>query len=198
MIERLAWATAKDARGRDDDETIAGAALARAGLHVDVVDWDDADVAWADYDRVVLCSTWDYPQRLDDFLAWLDSVQDVTDVVNPAPMVRWNLDKHYLADLDRAGVPVIPTMFVERDGTASFPDGGFVVKPAVGAGSRDVASYGPHEHETATARTRPPPDRSRRHEPRWTSWWGASASRPTHGSTSSGSGTTTTRSSRWS
>ncbi|MDT7578800.1 MAG: hypothetical protein QOK35_60 [Pseudonocardiales bacterium] len=159
MIERLAWVTAKDARGRDDDEPIAVAALLRAGLRVDVVDWDDGDAAWSDYDRVVLRSTWDYPQRLADFLAWLDSVQDVTDVVNPAPMVRWNLDKHYLADLDRAGVPVIPTTFVERDGTASFPDGGFVVKPAVGAGSRDVASYGPDEHEAAAAHVERPQSR---------------------------------------
>jgi glutathione synthase/RimK-type ligase-like ATP-grasp enzyme len=151
VIERLAWVTAKEARGRDDDEPIALAALRQGGLEVDVVDWDDPDVTWSGYDRAVLRSTWDYPQRLDEFLAWLDSVADVTDVVNPVPVVRWNLDKHYLADLDAAGVPVIPTTFVERGDTASFPDGGFVVKPAVGAGSRDVASYGPDEHETATA-----------------------------------------------
>lgn len=151
MIERLAWVTAKDARGRDDDEPIALAALRQGGLEVDVVDWHDPDVAWSGYDRAVLRSTWDYPQRLDEFLTWLESVADVTDVVNPVPVVRWNLDKHYLADLDAAGVPVIPTTFVERGDTASFPDGGFVVKPAVGAGSRDVASYGPDEHETAAA-----------------------------------------------
>lgn len=151
MIERLAWVTAKEARGRDDDEPIALAALRQGGLEVDVVDWDDPDVAWSGYDRAVLRSTWDYPQRLDEFLPWLDSVADVTDVVNPVPVVRWNLDKHYLADLDAAGVPVIPTTFVERDGDPSFPDGRFVVKPAVGAGSRDVASYGPDEHETAAA-----------------------------------------------
>ena len=99
----------------------------------------------------MLRSTWDYPQRLDEFLRWLDSVEEVVDVVNPVAMVRWNLDKHYLADLDAAGVPVIPTMFVERDGDPSFPDGRFVVKPAVGAGSRDVASYGPDQHDLAAA-----------------------------------------------
>ena len=151
MIERLAWVTTGDARGRDDDEPLAVPALRRSGVHVDVVDWDDGAVAWSGYDRAVLRSTWDYPQRLDEFLAWLDSVDAATDVVNPVPMIRWNLDKHYLAELDEAGVPVIPTAFVEPDGTASFPGGEFVVKPAVGAGSRDAASYGRDQHEAADA-----------------------------------------------
>jgi hypothetical protein len=151
VIERLAWVTTRDARGRDDDEPLAVPALRDRGLHVDVVDWDDPDVPWAGYDRAVLRSTWDYPQRLDEFLGWLDSVDGVVDVVNPVAMVRWNVDKHYLADLGAAGVPVIPTTFVERDGDPSFPDGRFVVKPAVGAGSRDVASYGPDQHDSAAA-----------------------------------------------
>jgi glutathione synthase/RimK-type ligase-like ATP-grasp enzyme len=151
VIKRLAWVTTKDARGRDDDEPIAVPALVDSGVQVDVVDWDDPGVAWSGYDRVVLRSTWDYPQRLDEFLAWLDAVDGVTNVVNPAATVRWNLDKRYLVDLAEAGVPVIPTTVVERDGAASFPDGGFVVKPAVGAGSRDVGSYGPDEHEAASA-----------------------------------------------
>ena len=151
MIERLAWVTTRDARGRDDDEPLAVPALRSRGLHVDVVDWDDPDVRWGGYDRAVLRSTWDYPQRLAGFLAWLDSVEEVVDVVNPVPLIRWNVDKHYLADLAAGGVPVIPTTFVERDGTASFPDGRFVVKPAIGAGSRDVASYGHDQHGPAAA-----------------------------------------------
>lgn len=151
VIERLAWVTARDARGRDDDEPLAVPAFRHRGLHVDVVDWDDPDVPWASYDRAVLRSTWDYPQRLDEFLAWLDSVAEVVDVVNPVPMIQWNIDKHYLGDLAAAGVPVIPTTFVECDGAASFPDGRFVVKPAVGAGSRDVASYGRDQHGPAAA-----------------------------------------------
>ena len=69
-----AWVTTKDARGRDDDEPDRRMRHSSSGLPVDVVDWDDPDVAWSGYDRVVLRSTWDYPQRLDEFLAWLDAV----------------------------------------------------------------------------------------------------------------------------
>ncbi|MEU4423269.1 hypothetical protein AB0F81_21800 [Actinoplanes sp. NPDC024001] len=151
MIKRLAWVSAAEARGRDEDEELALPALRRAGVEVDVVVWDDPAVRWARYDRVVLRSTWDYPQRLEQFLAWLDSVAQVTELCNPMPMLRWNLDKHYLADLAGAGVPVTETTFVEPGQEPVFPDGEFVVKPAVGAGSRDAASYGPGEHDLARA-----------------------------------------------
>ncbi|MCO1657901.1 ATP-grasp domain-containing protein [Pseudonocardia humida] len=141
MIDSLAWVTTRDARGRDDDEPLALGALAGTGARVEVVDWDDPDVDWAAFDRVVLRSTWDYPQRLDGFLDWLRRVDAVTDVRNPVAVVRWNLDKHYLAELAAAGVPTIPTTFVEAGGPVRLDGGDVVVKPAVGAGSRDVGAY---------------------------------------------------------
>ncbi len=150
-IDRLAWVTAREARGRDVDEPLALAALARAGVAVDVVDWDDRTVDWAAYDRVVLRSAWDYPQRLAEFLAWLDEITQVTELVNPPALVRWSLDKRYLAELEAAGVPITPTVFVAPGDQAVFPDGDFVVKPAVGAGSRDAASYGTEDHAAAAA-----------------------------------------------
>ena len=151
MIGRLAWVTTQEARGRDEDEPLGLAALERAGVSVDVVDWDDRAVDWAGFDRVVLRSAWDYPQRLDEFSTWLDAVDAVTDLVNPPALVRWSLDKQYLAELAEAGVPITPTVFVPPGSPATLPRGGVVVKPAVGAGSVDAASYGADQHEGATA-----------------------------------------------
>jgi glutathione synthase/RimK-type ligase-like ATP-grasp enzyme len=98
----------------------------------------------------MLRSAWDYTQRLPEFLAWLDAVDAVSELVNPAATVRWNLDKQYLAALAEDGVPITPTVFVRPGEAAEFPDGRFVVKPAVGAGSRDAAWYGPDERDSAT------------------------------------------------
>jgi hypothetical protein len=151
VITRLAWVSAAEARGQDDDERLALPALRRAGIEVDVVIWDDPSVSWDAYDRAVLRSAWDYPQRLAGFRSWLAATAEATDLRNPLPMVCWNLDKHYLAELDRAGVPVTETAFVEPGETPSLPEGEFVVKPAVGAGSRDAASYGPDQWEEARA-----------------------------------------------
>ena len=147
----MAWVTAGGARGLDQDEPIAVAALARTGVSVDVVDWDDAQAQWSDYDRVVLRSTWDYPQHLSEFLAWVDAVDAVSELVNPSATVRWNLDKQYLAALADDGVPITPTVFVPPGDAARFPDGAFVVKPAVGAGSRDVSWYQPDDRDSAIA-----------------------------------------------
>lgn len=149
MITRLAWVSATEARGQDPDEDLALPALKQAGLEVDVVVWDDPSVPWASYDRAVLRSTWDYPQRLDDFRSWLEQVAAATDLRNPLPMLRWNLDKHYLTDLDRAGVPVTATAFIEPGEQPTWPGDEFVVKPAVGAGSRDAASYAPDQQDQA-------------------------------------------------
>lgn len=147
----LGWVTVAKARGKDEDESIALAALADLGVEVAVVDWDDPDVRWADFDRIILRSPWDYTERLAEFLAWTDATAAVTEVVNSPAIVRWNIDKTYLRDLEAAGVPVIETTFLAAADDPVLPDGEFVVKPSVGAGSRDAASYGPQDHAAALA-----------------------------------------------
>jgi O-ureido-D-serine cyclo-ligase len=99
----------------------------------------------------LLRSPWDYTQRLDEFLAWCAKTSTLTRLVNPLAVVRWNTDKHYLADLAARGVAVVPTRFVEPDMEplaalqaflAEHADAAeFVVKPAVGAGSKDAQRY---------------------------------------------------------
>ncbi|MCW2990190.1 MAG: hypothetical protein JWM73_784 [Solirubrobacterales bacterium] len=88
---------------------------------------------------VVIRETWDYNERLEAFLAWCDSVGER--LHNPPEVVRWNLDKRYLADLDAAGLRVVPTTFLEPGAPVVVPDGRCVVKPAVSSGSRNTASH---------------------------------------------------------
>ena len=138
-MTRLALATATVALGADPDEDDLLAALAAQGVTAAPVAWDDPRADWSAWDLVVLRSTWDYPERLSDFHAWLDEVAAVTAVVNPPSVVRGNTDKRYLARLERAGVPVVPTTFAEPgEDLALPPDRPVVVKPAVSAGSRDT------------------------------------------------------------
>jgi hypothetical protein len=104
--------------------------------------WDDPTADWAAYDLVVLRSTWDYSEQRDTFLAWCESIGDR--LANPVEVVRWNTDKRYLADLDAAGLPVVPTTFLEPGAPVVL--GGWdqvpcVVKPAVSAGSRNTARH---------------------------------------------------------
>ena len=67
-MSRVAIVTSK---GVDDpDNPHLFAALADLDLSADLVVWDDDGVAWADYDLVVIRSTWDYSARRAEFLAW--------------------------------------------------------------------------------------------------------------------------------
>ena len=126
----LAGCTKLPAGDGDDDALVP--ALADVGVHAEWAPWDSpADFAGADL--VVLRTTWDYPERLDEFLSWCDSVPNLA---NPVPVVRWNLDKVYLTALRDAGVPVVPTAVLRPGDRPVWPTGEFVVKPTVGAGSR--------------------------------------------------------------
>lgn len=146
----IALATARAARDLDEDLAPLAAALTGLGAAAEIVVWDDADVDWSRFRLVVLRSTWDYSLRLGDFLAWLDRTARMTRVVNPPPVVRWNLDKHYLGELRRAGAAIVPTTFVEPGDDAARSIAQFlreeaaaevVIKPVVGSGSRDAQRH---------------------------------------------------------
>lgn len=148
-------ATAAPAGGLDEDMLPLLAALAARDLVACEVVWDDAAVDWARFDAVVVRSTWDYFARRDEFLAWARQVEAATRLFNPLAVLEWNSDKCYLADLDRAGVPIVPTVFLEPGDAAALPgiDGApdLIVKPAVSAGSNDTARYRPSERGAAEA-----------------------------------------------
>ncbi|MBX9245241.1 hypothetical protein ICW40_10530 [Actinotalea ferrariae] len=146
---KIALATCAALPTLDAEESPLLGELERRGVDVEAAVWDDPAVDWAAYDLVVIRSTWDYATRQAEFVAWADRVESVTTLVNPAPVVRWNTDKHYLAELERAGVPIVPTMWLEPERHLSsralhtrFPaHGDFVIKPAVSAGSVDTGRY---------------------------------------------------------
>ena len=125
-------------------------ALQEAGANVRAVDWDDAQVDWHSFDLALLRSTWDASIRLPEFLQWCERVSSLTQLLNPLPVVQWNTDKHYLKELADAGVPTVPTAFIEPGQDAAMAVETFlsvhesrevVVKPAVGSGSRDAQRH---------------------------------------------------------
>lgn len=107
------------------------------------MDWDDESVDWSAFDAVVIRSTWNYHQQPETFAAWIERVSMLTTLHNAPAIVRWNLDKRYLADVRSAGFPVITTTFVEHDAALHDVDfsGDIMVKPTVSAGSNDTARF---------------------------------------------------------
>lgn len=140
----VALATAADAVDHDDDLGPLVSALARRGVRAQPVVWDDPAVDWRRFARVVLRSTWDYPRRHRDFLAWTAGVDRAGALRNRAGVVAWNTDKRYLRELAAAGVPVVETHLVEPGAPVPVPAAGgdgVVVKPAVSAGAQDTVRH---------------------------------------------------------
>jgi hypothetical protein len=119
------------------------------GFDVAAPAWTDP-VDWDAYDAVIVRETWDYTWQLDDFVRWARAVGPR--LHNGPDVVAWNVDKRYLFDLERAGLPVIAGDHLPPG--AAFrppPSGRYVVKPTVSAGSRDTAVYDAARHDAARA-----------------------------------------------
>lgn len=147
----IALVTAIAAFGLDEDLAPLQQALHEAGIHAQVLAWDDATVSWSRFEAALLRSPWDYSERLGEFLTWARHVAGQTQLLNPLEVISANTDKHYLAQLGASGIAVVRSVFVEPGESAEqavstflrgHPDAAeFVVKPAVGAGSRDAQRY---------------------------------------------------------
>ena len=141
-------ATSVDFPLLDDDERSLPDALAERGIEPRVAVWNDPEVDWSQAGIVVLRSVRDYARKRHyaGFLAWSRTIPRM---LNHPDVVRWSSDKHYLRDLERLGVPMIPTTWLEPGAGYSkhqvhtrFPaHGDVVVKPAISSGGRGTGRY---------------------------------------------------------
>jgi glutathione synthase/RimK-type ligase-like ATP-grasp enzyme len=127
------------------DDALAHQPLADLGWEVDEVPWR-ARVDWSRYEAVVLRSPWDYQREPDRFFAVLETIaRSRARLLNPLQIVRWNLHKSYLFDLESRGVPIVPTAHERRLDAARlaalfvrFGAEELVLKPTIGANADDT------------------------------------------------------------
>jgi len=138
---RCAFLTMANPEGYIIDDELAEGPLGALGWQVDMMPWDDEAVDWGRYDAVVVRSPWDYHHRPDDFLAVLDAIVEAgVPLENDLELVRWNLRKTYLRELEGRGVPITPTLWRPRlaagqleDLFAELTETEIVVKPVIAA-----------------------------------------------------------------
>lgn len=131
------------------DDQVAADHLEARGLLVEPLVWGtDPEKVRADFDGgiVIVRSPWDYSYSIEAaraFRQWLGALESHGVVVaNPVALMMWNLDKHYLRDLEQQGVWVTPTVYLPSKEKVDLVEmvgrwGEIVVKPCVGAGGRD-------------------------------------------------------------
>ncbi|WP_042434664.1 ATP-grasp domain-containing protein [Streptacidiphilus anmyonensis] len=121
--------------------------LRALGVTAEIHPWDAA-LDWGSYGLSLVRTTWDYWDRLDEFLDWAGQVGRKTALRNPAEVITWNHHKGYLVSLAEQGVPVVPTALLARGSDRARIDAvlaefrerhgdiEIVGKPAVSAGAR--------------------------------------------------------------
>jgi glutathione synthase/RimK-type ligase-like ATP-grasp enzyme len=144
-MRRAAFLTMDSLDGFFAYDHLTHAPLARRGWHVEPVSWR-APVTWDEYELVVIRSPWDYQEDPSAFLAVLERIDaSRARLYNPLPIVRWNICKTYLRDLQAAGIAIVRTQWLhgldERmipELCAEFQTDRIVVKPLVGANAHDT------------------------------------------------------------
>lgn len=133
-------------------------ALSRGGIEVEPRSWKDpGDLSG--FDLVMPLVAWGYHFEPERWHALLDRLEaEGPKVLNPVPLLRWNSDKRYLAELGRKGIAVIPTRIAEQLDEAALAEARaefgeeLVIKPPVSASADGTHRLQPHE---------PLPDESR-------------------------------------
>jgi hypothetical protein len=123
------------------------------GVDVRAAVWNDPRVDWSWAPLTVVRSTWDYFYMPEAFDVWLVTASAATVFANGVDRLRWNAKKTYLRELKRAGVPTVPTVFVEQRhadvadsflNTLEWPR--VVIKPCVGGSAYGARPFILAEH----------------------------------------------------
>ncbi len=110
--KRCAFLTMDDTAGWSIDAGLGIPPLNALGWTVETLPWRSNGVDWNRQDAVYIGTPWDYPDDPDAFLAALATIDRSSAVlVNPLSLVRWNLSKTYLRDLEEMGAAIVPSIW---------------------------------------------------------------------------------------
>lgn len=119
------------------------AALATVRIAARAVPWSAA--MSRPYEAVCPLLAWGYNRKIAAWRRMLDGLSRECIIINSPALLRWNSTKHYLFDLERAGVPTIPTIYrssVSRSDLRTvfreFDTETLIIKPVVGASSEGL------------------------------------------------------------
>jgi len=127
------------------DQLIADALTAR-GVTVIAAAWDDSSVDWSAFDAAVIRSTWNYFDKSVAFTAWLNHIESMNlPLMNPLKIIRWNMVKTYLRQMEAEGLRVVPTVWVEQHTAPDLAEivagrgwGDVLIKSTISGGAKGI------------------------------------------------------------
>lgn len=84
----------------------------KLGWIAEEVSWRNEKVDWNDYNAVIVRSTWDYQNDYEKFLKVLEKINNSSaHLENELELIKWNMNKNYLYDLESKGVRIVNTIW---------------------------------------------------------------------------------------
>lgn len=133
--------------------------LKRRGYDGEVLNWEDPGIEWHKRDCLFVGHVWGYTQNQNAFYEWLQMVRSYhIPLVNSYDFVEWNINKSYLADLQKAKIPVIPTWIIPPTSKTTLENilgqantlwgtKNIIAKGVVDAGGNGYKHYDPNDHK---------------------------------------------------
>ncbi|MBV1910815.1 MAG: hypothetical protein KUG78_16065 [Kangiellaceae bacterium] len=120
--------------------------LKELGWQAHDISWKDSVINWDEFDAVIIRSPWDYQEYCEEFLAVLDKIEKSSALLmNNIDLVRWNINKKYLAALQQKGITLVPTLWSNNlesndleNAFVHFETTMLIVKPCISAGAYDT------------------------------------------------------------
>lgn len=86
--------------------------MKKIGWMAEEISWKNEEVNWNDYSSVIVRSTWDYQNDSEKFLNVLEKINNSSAYLeNNLDLMRWNMNKNYLYDLENKGIKIVETIW---------------------------------------------------------------------------------------
>ncbi len=120
--------------------------LAKHEITANAAAWDEPTVDWQSFDAIIMRSAWNYHLKYPEFLSWLTKLENKHIVVwNSISILRWNTNKSYLLELEAKGIPIVPSIIIDRPDHALLSHltewENIVIKPTIAASAYNTQRF---------------------------------------------------------
>lgn len=153
-MKKAALVTFKESPGLTPDDSLLPKPFAEAGIEAAAAPWDDENINWAEFDVILIRSPWNYFKLPDKFSGWLTGLEKINaPVINPIPILRKNMHKTYMRELNEKGVKIPHTAFFEKGVEPNFGKLShirtkeLIIKPIISGGAWNTSRLSWSEEE---------------------------------------------------
>lgn len=141
MLKKVAFLSMDNLTGWGSYDHLLFEPFREKGWQAQMVSWRNKNANWNDFHAVIIRSTWDYQSDPNNFIRTLEDITNSTaHLENNMNIVKWNIRKTYLIELERMGVQIVPSLCDEKltyEKLKSYFDyfdtDEIIIKPIIGA-----------------------------------------------------------------